>query len=118
MTATILPPEMVQAFKPEYIAPLVLALASDKLPNPTGGLYEVGSGWIGQTRWQRTGGAGFPIDVELTPEAVIKAWPKIVTFDERSDNPSKAQEAMAKVFANIQAQTEAKAAKKAPKAKV
>jgi len=117
MTATIMPPEMVQAFKPEYIAPLVLALASDKLPNPTGGLYEVGSGWIGQTRWQRTGGAGFPIDVELTPEAVIKAWPKIVTFDERADHPSKAQEAMAKVFANIQAQTEAKAGKKAPKAK-
>lgn len=118
MTATIMPPEMVQAFKPEYIAPLILALSSDKCPNPTGGLYEVGSGWVGATRWQRTGGAGFDIRVPLTPEAVVKDWSKIVTFDERADHPSKPQDAMAKVFANIQAQSGAKAAPKADKAKV
>ncbi|KAK3687269.1 hypothetical protein B0T22DRAFT_375917 [Podospora appendiculata] len=103
MTKTILPDELVQAFKPEYIAPVVLALCSDKVPkNPTGGLYEVGSGWVGQTRWQRTGGYGFPVDVELTPEEVVKHWKPIVTFDSRADNPSKTQDSIGKIMANAE----------------
>ncbi|KAK7415338.1 bifunctional hydroxyacyl-CoA dehydrogenase/enoyl-CoA hydratase fox2 [Neonectria punicea] len=101
MTATIMPEEMVQAFKPDYIAPLVLALCSDKCPNPTGGLYEVGSAWCGQTRWQRTGGHGFPVDTPLLPEEVVKNWSDIVTFDGRSDNPSKSQDGLAKIMANM-----------------
>ncbi|KIL93549.1 peroxisomal hydratase-dehydrogenase-epimerase [Fusarium avenaceum] len=102
MTATIMPEEMVQAFKPDYIAPLVLALCSDKCPNPTGGLYEVGSGWCGQTRWQRTGGHGFPVDVPLTPEEVLKNWKPIVTFDGRADNPTKSQDSIEKIMANME----------------
>ncbi|KAK4159756.1 hypothetical protein QBC43DRAFT_326504 [Cladorrhinum sp. PSN259] len=102
MTKTILPEELVQAFKPDYIAPLVLALSSDKVPNPTGGLYEVGSGWVGQTRWQRTGGHGFPIDVPLTPEEVVKHWNDIVTFDGRADHPEKTQDSLSKIMANME----------------
>ncbi|KAM7191062.1 peroxisomal hydratase [Naviculisporaceae sp. PSN 640] len=103
MTKTILPEELVQAFKPDYIAPLVLALCSDKVPkNPTGGLYEVGSGWAGQTRWQRTAGHGFPVDVPLTPEEVVKHWKDIVTFDSRADHPSKTQDSMEKIMANME----------------
>lgn len=101
MTKTIMPEELVQAFKPEYIAPLVLALCSDKVPNPTGGLYEVGSGWIGQTRWQRSGGHGFPVDVPLTPEEVAKNWDAIVTFDGRADHPEKTQDSIQKIMANM-----------------
>jgi multifunctional beta-oxidation protein len=104
MTRTILPEEMVQAFKPDYIAPLVVALCSDKVPsNPTGGLYEVGSAWVGQTRWQRTGGHGFPIDVKLTPEAVLKQWKRITDFDDgRADNPESAQDGLKSIMANMQ----------------
>jgi multifunctional beta-oxidation protein len=103
MTATILPPELVQAFKPDYIAPLVLALCSDKVPeNPTGGLYEVGSGWCGRTRWQRSGGVGFPLDVKLEPEEVAKSWSKILDFqDGRADNPEKTSSSIEKVMANL-----------------
>ncbi|PSS02334.1 hypothetical protein BD289DRAFT_359855 [Coniella lustricola] len=101
MTRTILPEELVQAFKPEYIAPVVVALCSDKVPkNPTGALYEVGSGWVGATRWQRTGGHGFPTDVPLTPEEVLKNWKDIVTFDDRADHPDKTQASLEKIMAN------------------
>ncbi|EHK43409.1 hypothetical protein TRIATDRAFT_33165 [Trichoderma atroviride IMI 206040] len=103
MTATIMPKEMVDAFKPDYIAPLVLALSSDKCPNPTGGLYEVGSGWVGKTRWQRTGGHGFPINVPLVPEEVAKHWEKIINFDDgRADHPEKAQDGLEKIMANME----------------
>ncbi|KAI0553342.1 hypothetical protein F4679DRAFT_530866 [Xylaria curta] len=103
MTATILPPELVQAFKPDYIAPLVLALSSDKIPEtPTGGLYEVGSGWCGRTRWQRSGGVGFPLDVKLEPEEVAKNWSKITNFEDgRADNPEKTSSSIEKIMANL-----------------
>lgn len=99
-----MPEEMVQAFKPDYIAPLVVALCSDKVPKPaTGGLYEVGSGWAGRTRWQRTGGHGFPINVPLTPEEVVKHWAKITDFDDgRADNPEDTQAALKSVMANME----------------
>jgi multifunctional beta-oxidation protein len=88
LTRTIMPEEMVQALKPDYVAPLVVLLCSDKAPEPTGGLYECGMGWFAQTRWQRTGGHGFPVDVKLTPEAVLEKWEKINNFDDgRADHP-------------------------------
>ncbi|PSS25549.1 hypothetical protein M430DRAFT_16265 [Amorphotheca resinae ATCC 22711] len=103
MTRTIMPEEMVQAFKPDYIAPLVVALCSDKVPKPpTGNLYEVGSGWVGRTRWQRTGGHGFPVDVKLTPEEVVKHWEAITNFDDgRADHPEDPNDGLKSIMANM-----------------
>lgn len=103
MTRTIMPEEMVQAFKPDYIAPLVVLLCSDKVPKPpTGGLFEVGSGWVGRTRWQRSGGHGFPVDKKLTPEDVVANWAKIVDFDDgRADHPEDSQEGLKSIMGNM-----------------
>ena len=99
-----MPEEMVQAFKPEYVAPLVALLCSDRVPDPsTGGLFEVGSGWFGRTRWQRSGGHGFPIDVKLTPEHVLGVWKDIVNFDDgRADHPEDSQDGIKSIMANMQ----------------
>ncbi len=107
MTRSIMPEEMVQAFKPEQVAPMVVALSSDKVPQPaTGGLFEVGSGWHAKTRWQRSGGHGFPINVKLTPEAVIKAWKGIVDFDDgRADHPEDSQDGLKSIMNNMQNKT-------------
>ena len=103
MTATIMPEEMVQAYKPHYVAPLVALLCSDEVPDPTGRLYEVGCGWQAQTRWQRSGGFGFPVDVKLQPEHVVQAWEQIVSFDDgRADNPSDTQAGLQSIMANSQ----------------
>ena len=72
LTRTIMPEDLVQALKPNYVAPLVVALCSDMVPQPSGGLYEVGSGWIASTRCQRAGGHDFPSNIVLTPEHVVK----------------------------------------------
>ena len=101
MTRTIMPEEMVQAFKPDYVAPMVVALCSDHVPDPTGGLFEVGCGWQARTQWQRTGGFGFPVDVKLTPEAVLQQWPKIINFEDgRADNPADGQDGLKSIMAN------------------
>ena len=114
MTRSIMPEEMVQAFKPDQVAPMVVALCSDKVPKPpTGGLFEVGSGWQARTRWQRSGGHGFPIDIKLTPEAVAKAWKDIVTFDDgRADHPEDGQDGLKSIMNNMQNKSGGGAGKK------
>jgi len=103
MTRTIMPEEMVQAFKPDYVAPLVLLLCSDKVPDPaTGRLFESGSGWAAETRWQRSGGAQFPVDVTLTPEAIKEKWEQILNFDDgRADHPDNGMAGNEKIMANM-----------------
>lgn len=89
LTRTVLPEELVQALKLEYVAPLVLLLCSDQVPDPpTGLLFEVASGWQARTRWQRSSGYGFPVGIKLTPETVIEKWSKIFDFnDGRASHP-------------------------------
>ena len=103
MTRTIMPEELVQAFKPDQVAPLVVALCSDAVPKPpTGLLFEVGSGWHARTRWQRSGGHGFPTDVQLTPEAILKAWDSITNFDDgRADHPEDSQDGLKSIMNNM-----------------
>ncbi|KAI8967261.1 hypothetical protein BDF20DRAFT_917733 [Mycotypha africana] len=92
MTATVMPPEMVEAFKPEYVAPLVAYLGHSSNAS-TGGVFEVGSGWMAQVRWQRSGGVGFPAHRALTPEHVAAAWSRICDFnDGRATHPNSTQE--------------------------
>ena len=109
-----MPEEMVQAFKPDQVAPMVVALCSDKVPKPpTGGLFEVGSGWHARTRWQRSGGHGFPVDVKLTPEAVIKSWQGIVNFDDgRADHPEDGQDGLKSIMNNMQNRSSVGSSKK------
>jgi multifunctional beta-oxidation protein len=103
LTRTIMPEEVVQALKPDYNAPLVVLLVSDKAPEPTGGLYEMGSGWFAATRWQRTGGHGFPVDVKLTPEAVLQQWERITNFDDgRADHPFDNASGLKSIMANME----------------
>ena len=111
LTRTVLPEELVQAFKPDFVAPLVLLLSSDATSPPaTGLLFEVGSGWQARTRWQRTGGVRFPIDVKLTPEAVFEQWSKVLDFDDgRADHPSTIAESGKGIYASVQLQQGKKA---------
>jgi hypothetical protein len=60
MTRTVRPESEVQALKPDFVAPLVLLLSSDRCPDKTGKLYEAGVGWFARTRWERARGVDFP----------------------------------------------------------
>ncbi|QRV90224.1 short chain dehydrogenase [Ceratobasidium sp. AG-Ba] len=102
MTATIWPEEMVKAFSPDYVAPLVGFLASESNEDTTGALFEVTGGWAARTRWQRAGGHGFPQNKELTPEDVLSKWNIITNFDDgRATYPTSTQEAIQQIVENF-----------------
>ncbi|ORX88051.1 NAD(P)-binding protein [Basidiobolus meristosporus CBS 931.73] len=101
MTATIMPPEMVEMFKPEYVAPLVGFLGHEQCPE-TGSCFQVGSCWVGKVRWQRAGGHGFSAKKKLTTEAVADKWQKICDFDDgRAQYPTSTRESLMDIQENI-----------------
>uniref|UniRef100_A0A5F9CQH1 17-beta-hydroxysteroid dehydrogenase 4 n=1 Tax=Oryctolagus cuniculus TaxID=9986 RepID=A0A5F9CQH1_RABIT len=84
MTQTVMPEDLVEALKPEYVAPLVLWLCHESCEE-NGSLFEVGAGWIGKLRWERSLGAIVrKRNQPMTPEAVKAHWEKICDFDNAS----------------------------------
>ncbi|XP_053405726.1 peroxisomal multifunctional enzyme type 2-like isoform X2 [Mercenaria mercenaria] len=81
MTETVMPPELVAALKPEYVAPLIVYLCHEDTEE-TGGLFEVGAGWVSKLRWERTNGAVCrTASTKMTPESVRDEWQQITDFD-------------------------------------
>ena len=102
MTETILPPELVAALRPEYVAPLVAYLCHESSLE-TGHTFEVGAGWVARVRWQRGRGAFFPLGEALTPEAIAERWAEIDNFDEPT-YPETPTDSFAPVVSNLQGQ--------------
>jgi len=50
MTETVMPKELVEALKPDFVAPFVGYLCHDSCQE-SGSLFEVGAGYIGKMRW-------------------------------------------------------------------
>ncbi|NWH77569.1 DHB4 enzyme, partial [Piaya cayana] len=93
LTQTVMPQDLVDAFKPEYVAPLVVWLCHDSCAE-NGGLFEVGAGWIGKLRWERSLGAIVRgKNQPMTPEAVRDQWEKVCDFDNAS-KPRSIQESI------------------------
>lgn len=95
MTKTIFSQtELSNHFDPSQVSPFVVLLASDELQKTAGSrgvsgqLFEVGGGWCGQTRWQRSKGA---VGLDPTPEFIRDNWSSIVDFT-KSINPKSTQE--------------------------
>ena len=95
MTETVMDKELVKMLKPVYVAPFVLYMCHESFEE-TGGLYEVGAGYIAKQRWQRTKGHLFDTE-SLTPEGVRNNWGKVVDW-EGATNPSSNEEMMGFIF--------------------
>uniref|UniRef100_A0A8V0Y9M4 Peroxisomal multifunctional enzyme type 2 n=1 Tax=Gallus gallus TaxID=9031 RepID=A0A8V0Y9M4_CHICK len=93
LTQTVMPQDLIDAFKPEYVAPLVLWLCHETCME-NGSLFEVGAGWIGKLRWERSLGAIVRgKDQPMTPEAVRDKWEKVCDFNNAS-KPRSIQESI------------------------
>ncbi|KAI0264388.1 peroxisomal hydratase-dehydrogenase-epimerase [Gloeopeniophorella convolvens] len=102
MTQTVWPQELVDAIKPDFVAPVVGYLVSKDNEGTTGALIEASAGWAAEIRWQLAGGHGFPVNKPLTPEDVIAKWGVITNFDDgRATNPASTQDGMERLVENF-----------------
>src|SRR5689334_19910727 len=92
MTETVLPKELLDALRPEYVSPLVAKLAHESTED-TGGLYEVGGGFFAKLRWERSSGKTFRLGRTISVEDVASAWQDISQFD-KTTRPGSVAESM------------------------
>ena len=101
MTETVLPKELLDALKPEFVSALVAKLAHESTED-TGGLYEVGGGFYAKLRWERSTGKSFRLGRTITPENVDGAWKDITQF-EKTTHPESVALSMQPIMSNVEA---------------
>lgn len=100
MTEGLIPASVFELLKPELVSPLVVYLGSEQCQD-SAGLYEVGGGWIGKVRWERSLGAGFDPHAGFSPEDVAAQWQTISDFSD-AVHPADNVEALKEMMANLQ----------------
>jgi len=101
MTETVLPPNLIEALKPEYVSPLVVKLCHEDCED-TGELFEVGGGFMSKLRWERAKGKTFRTGRDISLEAVDGAWSQISSF-ESTTHPDSIALSMQPVMENLEA---------------
>ncbi|XP_071953344.1 peroxisomal multifunctional enzyme type 2-like [Antedon mediterranea] len=92
LTQTVMTPEMVEALKPFYVAPVVVYLCHESC-NENGEIIECGAGWYAKLRLQRSKGLVVrKKNVNFTPEEICQNWDIATDFSEPS-YPSSIQDA-------------------------
>lgn len=76
MTATIMPKPLVDAWKPDYVAPILAFLCHEEAPC-TGSIFESGGGWVAEVKWKRTQGVYFDLDKPFGPEEIKAQFAQI-----------------------------------------
>jgi NAD(P)-dependent dehydrogenase (short-subunit alcohol dehydrogenase family) len=99
LTESILPKEVTEALKPEFVTPVVIKLCAAN-SEETGSLFEVGAGWISKLRWERSKGVCFSPGDDLSAEQVEAAWDQIGDFT-NADHPKSIQDTFGPVFGNL-----------------
>lgn len=100
MTATVMPAEVVEALKPDYVAPFVAYLCHDSCED-NGALFEVGAGYIAKQRFQRSAGVQYEVK-GLTPEKIAAKWSQVGDFGKGATNPESNQEMMEIIMTNLE----------------
>jgi len=99
MTETVMSKEVLKALDAKHIVPLVAYLCHESSVK-SGGVFELGGGWISELRWQRSNGVGF--NLPFTPEDVSKHFDEICNFDKDFEFPDATSDAMPKMIQNFE----------------
>jgi multifunctional beta-oxidation protein len=82
ITETVMPKEVLEALKPEFVAPVVAFLCHES-SSENGGLFELGAGYCAKLRVERAEGVLLKVDdaASFTPEAVAAVLPRAFHFE-------------------------------------
>ncbi len=84
MTETVMPPDLLENLKPDWIVPVVAVLVHPSNQTETGSIFEIGGGHVAKLRWERAKGALLKTDASLTPGAILKKWNDVSDFSQPS----------------------------------
>jgi len=101
MTATVMPADMLENLKPEYVMPVVLWMCSAQ-SQETGAVVETAAGWAAKLRWQRAKGAMMPLNKPVTIETVRDNWDKVGEFGDDAEYPTTPNDAFGNIMVNLQ----------------
>ena len=79
MTQTVMPPDVLDKLKPDWVVPLVAVLVH-KDSDENGSIFEVGGGHVAKLRWERASGLLLKAGNSYTPGAILKKWDQISNF--------------------------------------
>lgn len=84
MTQTVMPPDVLEGLKPDWVVPLVAVLTHKSNGEgpvaENGSIFEVGGGHVAKLRWQRSSGLLLKCDDTYTPGAILKKWNRVTDF--------------------------------------
>ncbi|EEY69670.1 peroxisomal multifunctional enzyme, putative [Phytophthora infestans T30-4] len=102
LTQPVWPDDVYAKLTPELTSPIIVYLCHPSCKD-NGGLFELGGGWVGALRLQRTHGVGFPTDpIQYTPELVAEQWRDVVDFS-RVTHPTSTQNSFEPMMRNVTA---------------
>lgn len=82
MTETVMPPDVLENLKPDWVVPLVAVLVHKNNTDENGSIFEVGGGHVAKLRWERSSGLLLKADDSYTPGAILKKWDKVTDFSD------------------------------------
>jgi NAD(P)-dependent dehydrogenase (short-subunit alcohol dehydrogenase family) len=88
LMGTVMDEVAMQLLRPESVSPLVAYLCHESCED-TGGLFEVGAGWISRVRWERSQGVFFD-PAGFSPDDVEAAWAQVNDFTDATHPTSTA----------------------------
>lgn len=99
MTETVLPADLLESLKPDYVSPLVGWLCHEDCEE-NGSTFEVGAGWISKVQQQRSPGVSFEL-ATFSGEGIRDKWDDICNFDDGFDNPESPQDSFGPIMENL-----------------